>query len=103
MKIGLKKFQRLLTAINLITRIKFDEFKYVNIKDLVNNIRNNTIIETDAKKDLNELNEIKNEEIIKYKKCTPGHNELLYLFNNSLESENQEDKNEKSRTQKRRK
>ena len=103
MKIGLKKFQRLLTAINLITRIKFDEFKYVNIKDLVNNIRNNTIIETDAKKDLNELNEIKNEEIIKYKKCTPGHNELLNLFNNSLESENQEDKNEKSRTQKRRK
>ena len=77
---------------------KIDEFKYVNIKDLVNNIRNNTIIETDAKKDLNELNEIKNEEIIKYKKCTPGHNELLNLFNNSLESENQEDKNEKSRT-----
>ena len=72
---------------------------------MVNNIRNNTISETDAKKDLNELNEIKNKEIIKYKKCNPGHNELLSLFNNlldiiltdkTLESESQEDKNEKS-------
>ena len=38
---------------------------------MVNNIRNNTISEIDAKKDLNTLNEIKNAEIIKYKKCTP--------------------------------
>ena len=53
------------------------------------------------KKDLNTLNKIKNGEIIKYKKSTPGHNELLNLFNGlsdviltdkTLESESQEDK-----------
>ena len=32
---------------------KIDEFKYINIKDLVNNIRNNTISKISAKKDLN--------------------------------------------------
>ena len=78
------------------------EFKYDNIKDLVNDIRNNTISEIDAKKDLNALNEIKNVEIIKYKKRTPGHKKLLNLFNDlldiiltdkTLESESQEDKN----------
>ena len=40
------------------------EFKYIDIKDLVNNITNNTISEINAKKDLNTLNEIKNAEII---------------------------------------
>ena len=40
------------------------EFKYIDIKDLVNNITNNTISEIKAKKDLNTLNEIKNAEII---------------------------------------
>ena len=48
---------------------------------MVNNIRNNTISEISAKKGLNTLNEIKNAEIIKYKKRTPGHKELLNLFN----------------------
>ena len=66
---------------------------------MVNNIRNNTISEIDAKKDLNKLNEIKNVEIIKYKKRTPGHKKLLNLFNNlsdiiltdkTLDWENQE-------------
>ena len=69
---------------------------------MVNNIKNNTISEIDAKKDLNALNEIKNVEIIKYKKRTPGHKKLLNLFNDlsdiiltdkTLESENQEDEN----------
>ena len=40
------------------------EFKYIDIKDLVNNITNNTISEINAKKDLNTLNKIKNAEII---------------------------------------
>ena len=40
------------------------EFNYIDIKDLVNNITNNTISEIKAKKDLNTLNEIKNAEII---------------------------------------
>ena len=38
---------------------KIGVFKYTGIKDLVNNIRNNTISEISAKKDLNTLHEIK--------------------------------------------
>ena len=81
---------------------KIGEFKYIDIKNLVNNITNKAISEIDAKKDLNALNEIKNVEIIKYKKRTPGHKKLLNLFNDlldiiltdkTLESESQEDKN----------
>ena len=65
---------------------KIGEFKYIDIKDLVNNIRNNTISEISAKKGLNTLNEIKNAEIIKYKKCTPKQKELLNLFNDLLDT-----------------
>ena len=63
---------------------KIGEFKYTDIKDLVDNIKNNTISEIDAKKLLNALNEIKKAEIIKYKKRTPGHKKLLNLFNKLL-------------------
>ena len=52
---------------------------------MVNNIRNNTISEISAKKGLNKLNEIKNAEIIKHKKCTPKQKELLNLFNDLLD------------------
>ena len=65
---------------------KIGEFKYIDIRDLVNNIRNNTISEISAKKGLNTLNEIKNAEIIKYKKRTPKHKELLNLFNDLLDT-----------------
>ena len=71
---------------------------------MVNNtIRNNTISEIAARKDLNTLDKIKNAEIIKYKKRTPGHKKLLDSFDDllniiltdkTLESESQEDKNE---------
>ena len=74
---------------------------------MVNNIRNNTISEIDAKKDLNALNEIKNVEIIKYKKRTPGHKKLLNLFNNLLNIiltdktlKSQENENEKVESKK---
>ena len=40
---------------------------------MVNKIRNNTISEIDAKKDLNKLDKIKDEEIIKSRKSTPGN------------------------------
>ena len=43
------------------------EFKYIDIKDLVNNIRNNAISEISAKKDSNTLNELKNAGITKQK------------------------------------
>ena len=39
---------------------KIDEFKYIDIKDLVNNFRNNTISEIDGKNGLNTSNKIKN-------------------------------------------
>ena len=99
------KFKKILAIIDSSTFVyknKIGEFGYTDIKDLVNNIKNNTISEIDAKKDLNALNEIKNVEIIKYKKRTPGHKKLLNLFNDlldiiltdkTLESESQEDKN----------
>ena len=37
---------------------KMGEFKYIHIRDLVNNIRNNTISEISAKTSLIKLNEI---------------------------------------------
>ena len=70
---------------------------------MVNNIQNNTISEIDAKKYLNKLNEIKNVEIIKYKKHTPGHKNFLNLFSKLLiviltdkTSESQENKKEEN-------
>ena len=93
------KFEKILAFIDsnkFNYKNKIGEFKYIDIKDLVNNIRNNTISEIDVKKDLNALNKIKNVGIIKYKKCTLG---LKKLFNDllniiltdwTLESESQE-------------
>ena len=60
---------------------KIGDFKYINIKDLANNIKDNTISEIDAKKRLNTLNKIKNTEI-KYKRLIPRQKDLLNLFNN---------------------
>ena len=106
------KFKEILTIIDnnkFGHKNKIGDFKYIDIKDLVNNIKDNTISEIDAKKDLNALNEIKNVEIIKYKKHTPGHKKLLNLFNDlsdiiltdkTLESENQENENEKVESRK---
>ena len=83
------KFENILAIIDsnkFNYKNKIGEFKYIGIKDLVNNIRNNKISEISAKKGLNTLSEIKNAEIIKYKKCTPKHQELLNLINNLIDS-----------------
>ena len=53
---------------------------------MVNDIRNNTISELSDKKSLNTLNKIKDAEIIKHKKHTPKHKELLNLFNDLLDT-----------------
>ena len=83
---------------------KIGDLKYIDIKDLVNKIKNNTISETDAKKSLNALNKIKNKEI-KYKKLIPKQRELLNLFNDlldtiltdkTLESKIQKDENDET-------
>ena len=69
---------------------------------MVNNIKNKTISEIDAKKDLKTLNKIKKAEIIKNKKRTSEHKKLLNLFNDLsdiiltdkiLKSESQKDEN----------
>ena len=57
------KFKELLAIIDsnkFNYKNKIGEFKYIDIKDVVNNIKNYTTSEIDAKKDLNALNEIKN-------------------------------------------
>ena len=71
---------------------------------MVNNIKDNTISEIDAKKRLNTLNIIKNSEI-KHRRIISGQKELLNLFDDlsniiltdkTLKSESQEDKNEEN-------
>ena len=59
---------------------KIGEFKYIDIKDLVNNIKGNTISEIDARKRLHTLSKIRNSEI-KHKRLIPRQKELLNLFN----------------------
>ena len=80
-KIVLKKSLAIIDSNKFGYRNKISEFKYIDIKDVVNNIKNNTISEISANEGLNSLNEIKKAEIIKYKKCTPGQKELLDSFN----------------------
>ena len=66
-------FKEILTIINnnkFGNKNKIGDFKYIAIKDLVDNIKDNTISEIDAKKRLNTLNKIKNAEI-KYKRLIP--------------------------------
>ena len=86
----------------------FDKNEFKEILAIAD-IRNNTISETDAKTSLNTLNEIKNEGITKQKKRTSKQKELLNLFNNlsdiiltdkALESESQENENEKVESRK---
>ena len=82
------KFEKMLPIIasnKFNYKNKIGEFKYIDIKDLVNNIRNNTISEIFAKKGLNTLNEIKNAEIIKYKRYITKQKELLNLFDDLLD------------------
>ena len=69
----------MLAAINKLYKNKIGEFKYIDIKDLLNNIESNAISEIDAKKSVNTLNKIRNAEI-KYKRRIAKQKELLNLF-----------------------
>ena len=56
------RFDEILTTIdsnNFNYKNKIGKFKFNDINDLINNIKNNTISEANAKKKINELNEIK--------------------------------------------
>ena len=71
---GNNKFRNILAIIDsnkFSHKNKIGEFKYIEIKDLVNNIKNNTIGEISAKKGLNKLNKLKNAGIIKKRKTDP--------------------------------
>ena len=71
------KFEKLLAIIDSNTfsyKNKIGVLRYIDIKDSVNNIKNNTISEISAKKRSNTLNETKNAEIIKHKRRTSGQN-----------------------------
>ena len=94
----------------ILAIIDSNEFNYKNkIGDMVNKtwlikLKIIQLVKQMLKKDLNALNEIKKKtEIIKYKKCTPGHKKLLNLFNKLLNilihktSESQENEKVESR------
>ena len=49
-EISLKKMLSIIDSIKFNYKNKIGEFKYTGIKDLVNNIRNNTISEISARK-----------------------------------------------------
>ena len=94
-----KNFLAIIDSNKFNYKHKIIEFKYFEIKDLVNKIKNNRISEIFPKNGLNALNKLKNAKIIKYKNCTPGQKELLNSFNNfsdtiladkTLKSESQE-------------
>ena len=56
------KFNEILTTIDsnyFNHKNKIDKFKFNEINDLINNIKNNTISEANAKKKINELDKIK--------------------------------------------
>ena len=58
------KFNKILTTIdssNFNHKIKIGKFRFNDINNLINNIKNNPISEADTKKKINELNEIKAE------------------------------------------
>ena len=83
-------------------RHKISEFKYVDIKDLINKIKHNTTSEISAKEGLYVLKQTKNAETIKYKKRTARQKESLNLFKDlsdtiltdeTLESKSQEEEN----------
>ena len=57
---------------------KIGDFKYIDIKDLISNIKDNIISEINAKKRLNTLNIINSE--INHKRLMSGQKELLNLF-----------------------
>ena len=83
------KFKKMLAIIDsnkFNYKNKTGEFKFIDIKDLVNNIRNNAISEIPAKEGLNVSNKIKYAEIIKKRRYTSKQKELLNLFNDLLDT-----------------
>ena len=82
------KFNEILATIdnhNFNHKNKIGKLKFNEINDLINSIKGNTISEADAKKKLNELNEIKKVEI-KGKRLINSQKNLLSLFDDLLKT-----------------
>ena len=82
------KFNKILTTIDsnkFNHKNKIGKLKFNDINDLINNIKNNTISETDAKKKINELKEIKNAET-KGKRFIDSQKTLVSLFDDLVEA-----------------
>ena len=104
------KFNKILTIIdsnNFNHKNKIGKFKFNGINGLINNIKNNTISEANAKKKINELNKTKKVET-KGKRLINSQKILLSLFdylktifninnNNSNNSNNNESDSENER------
>ena len=76
------KFNKILTTIDSSKfnyKNKIGEFKFNDINNLINNIKNNTISEAATKKKINELNEIRKVET-KGKRLIKSKKKLLSLF-----------------------
>ena len=71
---------------------KIGKFKFNNINDLINNIKNNTISEANAQKKINELNKIKKVET-KGKRLINSQKTLLSLFDDLKTIFNNKNKN----------
>ena len=98
------KFNKILTTIDSSKfnhKNKIGKFKFNDINNLINNIKNNTISEADTKRKINKLNEIKNVET-KGKRLVDSQKTLLKLlddlktiFDNNNKSNNEnENQNE---------
>ena len=77
------KFNKILTtiaSINFNHKNILGKFKFNDINNLINNIKNNTISEADTKNKINKLNEIKKVET-KDKRLSISQKTLLSLFN----------------------
>ena len=93
------KFDEILTTIDnnkFNHKNKIGGFKFHDINDLINNIKNNTISETDAKKKINKLNKIENAEtkgkqlIDSQKTLISLSDDLKTIFNSNNNSNNNE-------------
>ena len=90
------KFKIILTTIdsnNFNHKNKIGKLKFNDINSLINNIKNNTISEADAKKKINKLNKIKKAEI-KNERLINGQKKLLNLFDDLLRAVFNNNKNE---------
>ena len=96
-KTNLKKILTTLDSNNFNHKNKIGKFKFNNINNLINNIKNNKISDTLAKQKLDALNEIRKVET-KNKRLTDGQKILLSLFDDLVEAISNNNNNNNNRS-----